>query len=80
MTISLDLKPMASAPRPKEGEHFKLLVLDEWSEMGQPVRGWALVYWLEAFDGQPAGWYELHSGDLRHPVGWVLRTDALPLT
>ncbi len=78
MALTRDLKPMATAPRPKDGEHFRLLVLDEWHEMGEPVRDWKLVYWLDAFDGQPAGWYGKNCGDLRHPVGWVLATSELP--
>lgn len=75
----LSLKPMATAPRPTDDEYFKLLVLDEWHEMGQPVRGWALVYWLDAWDGMPAGWYGANCRDLRHPVGWVLSTASLPV-
>lgn len=73
------LKPMATAPRPAGDEHFKLLVLDEWVECGKPVRDWVLVHWLDAWDGRPAGWYGRHSGDLRHPLGWVLCTSTLPL-
>lgn len=76
--LNLDLKPMATAPRPVGNEHVKLLVLDEWTECGQVQQAWALVYWLEAWDDMPAGWYGRHSGDLRHPVGWVLSTASLP--
>lgn len=75
---AVQLKPMATAPKPKEDEFMKLLVLDEWYEMGQPCRGWSFVYWLEAFDGRPAGWYGRDCGDLRHPVGWILSTSDLP--
>lgn len=76
--VGLELKAMASAPKPREDEDFRLLVLDEWMEMGQPCRGWTLVYWLDAFDGRPAGWHGQNCADLRHPVGWILRTSDLP--
>lgn len=75
--LNLELKPMSTAPRPVGNERFKLLVLDEWTECGQVERGWAFVYWLNAWDDMPAGWYGQHSGDLRHPVGWVLSTASL---
>lgn len=75
---SLSIMPMSSAPKPKEGEHFKLLALDEWTESGVACRGWRLVYWLDAFDGRPAGWHGSDCGDLRHPLGWVLATSELP--
>jgi hypothetical protein len=75
---SLTIKPMSSAPRPKEGEHFKLLALDQWTDSGMLCQGWKLVYWLDAFERMPAGWYGDHSGDLRHPLGWVLSTNDLP--
>ena len=70
------LKPMATAPR-LDSWH-KVLVLDEWTEMGESCRGWALVYWLEAFDGRPAGWYGNHCCDLRNPQGWIVSTATLP--
>ena len=75
----LAIKPMASAPRPKDGEYVHLLVLDEWTEGGQISRAWNLVYWLDAFDGRPAGWYGNNCGDLRNPQGWILSTAELPL-
>ena len=76
----LSLKPMATAPRPKYDEQFRLLVLDEWTECeGLVERDWRLVYWLEAWDGRPAGWYGNNCGDLRHPVGWVLSTASLQM-
>jgi hypothetical protein len=76
----LRLKPMASAPKPKENEYFKVLVLDEWWEGGELTQGWKMVYWLDAFDGRPAGWHEKHCGDLRSPLGWVLTTAELSLS
>lgn len=72
----LKLKPMASAPALKDGEPAKLLVLNEGEE---GVRSWELVYWLDAFDGRPAGWYGRNCVDLRNPVGWVLATTDLPM-
>jgi len=78
-TQLLRIKPMATAPRPTGAEYFKLLVLDEWDEGGQQVRGWKLVYWQDAWSTMPAGWYGRDCGDLRHPIGWVLSTESLPL-
>lgn len=72
------MKPMSSAPKPVGDEHFKILALDEWTESGQVCRGWALLYWLDAFDGSPAGWHGENCGDLRHPLGWVMTTRDLP--
>ena len=74
----LTLKPMASAPKPKRDEHFELLVLDEITEMGQIIRVWKLVYWVEPFDGNSGGW--CHNGYLNfcNPVGWILSTNILP--
>lgn len=74
----LSLKPMATAPRPTGDEYFKLLVLDEWNEGGEQVQDWVLVYWLDAWDEMPAGWYGNSCGDLRHPIGWILCTASLP--
>lgn len=69
---------MSTAPKPKDGEYVHVLVLDEWDEGGYIARGWKLVYWLEAFDGQPAGWYGSGCLDLRNPQGWILSTAELP--
>lgn len=76
--VPFTLKPMATAPKPKEDEDLRLLVVDEWYEMGKPCRGYAFVYWLDAFDGRPEGWYGKNGSDLRHPVGWILSTRDLP--
>jgi hypothetical protein len=65
----LKLKNMVSAPKPKEGENFKLLVLDEY--------GWSLVYWLDSFEGSSAGWYGDNCNDLRNPKGWIVATSEL---
>ena len=78
MSADFQLKPMATAPRPKDGEHFKVLVLDEWHEAGMQCRGWKLVYWVDAWGDMPAGWCHRGHGDFRHPLGWVLTTLDLP--
>lgn len=72
------IKPMSSAPKPKRDEYFMLLVLDEWTDMGKTCRRWKLAYWLDAFDGRPAGWHGENCGDLLNPVGWILTTADLP--
>lgn len=56
----MPLMPMATAPRTNSGD--KLLVVDEFMDYGQVCRAWSLVYWLDAFDGNPAGWYGKNSG------------------
>jgi hypothetical protein len=71
-TVHWPLKTMRTAPRPKGDEFVQLLVLDEWLELGAPVRAWKLVYWLDAFDGRSAGWYGNNCGDLRQPAGWLM--------
>lgn len=78
IAAGLVLRPMSTAPRPAHGQSTTLLVLDEYQEMGQPRRAWALVYWLDAFEGRPSGWYGNNCSDLRNPVGWVLCTHELP--
>lgn len=70
-----NLKPMSTAPQTIGSV---VLALDQWLDMGQPVQGWALVYWLDAWDDMPSGWYGEDSGDLRHPLGWLLSTADLP--
>jgi len=72
------IKPMATAPKPKKDEQFKLLVVDEWVDSGIRCNGWRLVYWLEAFEDMPAGWYGQNCGDLCNPIGWILSTNELP--
>ena len=64
---SQQLKPMATAPRGPR----KLLVADQYYEMGQPFLRWAVVYWLDAWDSIPAGWHGDGHGDLRDPQGWL---------
>lgn len=73
-TITLDFKPMISAPR---DEGVSVLVLDEWYEAGQLTRSYKLVHWNDAWDGEPGGWYA-DNGNRCNPQGWVLSTDHLP--
>lgn len=75
----LALKPMESAPKPAPGTYPTLLVLDAWEEYGRTVKGFALVYWLDADERRPAGWHGANCTDLRNPVGWYLRTSDLSL-
>lgn len=77
MHKSLRLKPMDTAPKPKNGEYLQLLVLDSWQEMGKTCTGWKFVYWLDAFENQSEGWYGDHAHDRRNPVGWVTSTNEL---
>lgn len=69
------LKPMSTAPQTPGSV---VLALDQWLDSGEQVQGWELVYWLDAWDDMPAGWYGENSGDLRHPLGWILCTADLP--
>lgn len=78
-TLNVALKPMASAPKPKGEEYFKLLVLAEWTECGQVVRDWKLVYWVDPWDGMPGGWCHRGHGDFVTALGWVLCTKDLPI-
>jgi hypothetical protein len=77
LAIHLKLKPMATAPKPKDDEYVQLLVLEEFQEDPHTSQAWRFVYWLDAFDGRPAGWYGNNCGDLRNPLGWVLTTKQL---
>lgn len=76
------LQPMSTAPIPKDDEYFQLLVLEQYTDSysQELIKSWSLVYWLDAFDGRPAGWYGNHCTDLRNPIGWILSTSSLPIT
>lgn len=77
--MDISLKPMSSAPKPQKGEHFTLLALCEWTECGQVVQGWKLIYWVDAFGGMPAGWCSNGHGNFVNAVGWILNTTDLPI-
>jgi hypothetical protein len=63
----IEFKPMSSAP-----QHGHILALDEWAESGTTCQGYKVLYWLDAFDGMPSGWYGKNCGDLRHPKAWII--------
>jgi hypothetical protein len=64
---SQQLKPMATAPRGAK----RLLVVDQYYEMGLPYLTWAIVRWHDAWSELPAGWHGNGHGDLRDPQGWL---------